>query len=48
LAKSAGARGVANHIEVSDAAKAKASGNLAAGRRRAQLKRGDSRSQAPN
>ncbi|MGO9097803.1 MAG: BON domain-containing protein [Bryobacteraceae bacterium] len=48
LAKSAGARQVANHIEVSDAAKEKASGNLAQGRRRAQLKRGDARSQAPN
>jgi len=46
LAKSAGARQVANHIEVSDAAKEKASGNLSEGRRRAQLKRGDARSES--
>jgi osmotically-inducible protein OsmY len=45
LAKSAGARQVVNHIEVSDAAKEKASNNLTEGRRRAQLKRGEARSE---
>lgn len=45
MAKSAGAVAVNNHIQVSDAAKAKAAGNLQTGRRRAQVKRGDPRSQ---
>jgi osmotically-inducible protein OsmY len=45
LAKSMGAKQVVNHIEVSEAARQKASGNLAHGRRRAQLKRGDARSE---
>lgn len=44
MAKSAGAVAVNNHIEVSDAAKEKAAGNLETGRRRAQVKRGDPRS----
>jgi len=43
LAKSAGATQVANQIQVSQAAKDRASANLAQGRRRAQLKR-DTRS----
>jgi len=46
LAKAAGAVAVNNHIQSSDAAKQKAAANLAAGRRRAQIKRGDARSQA--
>jgi len=46
LAKSAGAVAVNNHIQTSDAAKQKAAANLATGRRRAQIKRGDPRSQA--
>jgi len=37
---------VKNNIQVSDAAKAKAAGNLEAGRRRAQIKRGDARTEA--
>ena len=41
LAKSAGATQVVNHITVSQAAKDKASKNLASGRRRAQVKRGE-------
>jgi hypothetical protein len=44
MAKTAGAKAVVNHIKVSDAAKEKAAGNLDEGRRRAQLKRGDTRS----
>ncbi len=45
MAKSAGALAVNNHVEVSEAAKQKAAGNLEEGRRRVQVKRGDSRSQ---
>jgi len=45
MAKTAGAVAVNNHIQISDAAKAKAAGNLETGRRRAQVKRGDARSQ---
>lgn len=45
LAKAAGARKVLNHIEVSDAARQKATANLAQGRRRAQVKRGEPRSE---
>jgi hypothetical protein len=41
LAKAAGARRVVNRIEVSDAARRKASANLAQGRRRAQIKRSE-------
>lgn len=44
MAKSAGALAVNNHIQISDAAKQKAAANLATGRRRAQIKRGDARS----
>jgi BON domain len=44
LARTAGALAVNNHIELSDAAKAKAAGNLEQGRRRAQVKRGEPRS----
>jgi len=44
LAKSGGASAVSNHIEISEAAKEKAAENLASGRRRAQVKRGDARS----
>jgi hypothetical protein len=44
LAKAAGAVRVVNHIRPSDAARAKAASNLSAGRRRAQLKRGEVRS----
>jgi hypothetical protein len=46
LAKSGGALAVANHIQISDAAREKAAGNLESGRRRAQIKRGDPRSDA--
>jgi BON domain len=44
MAKTAGAIAVNNHIQVSDAAKKKAEDNLEKGRRRAQVKRGDARS----
>jgi hypothetical protein len=44
LAKSMGAVRVVNKIEISQAAREKASASLAKGRRRAQLKRGDKRS----
>jgi len=43
MAKAAGALAVNNRIQLSDAAKQKAAANLATGRRRAQIKRGDSR-----
>ena len=46
MAKAAGAVAVNNHIEISEAAKEKAAANLETGRRRAQVKRGDSRSDA--
>ena len=45
LAKSGGAVAVSNHIEVSDAAKEKAAENLETGRRRAQVTRGEPRSE---
>ncbi len=45
LAKAAGAREVVNKVEVSEAAKQRASANLAKGRRRAQVKRSEKRSQ---
>jgi BON domain-containing protein len=45
MAKTAGAKRVVNNIKVSDAAKQAAAGNLEEGRRRAQVKRGDARSQ---
>lgn len=44
MAKSAGAIAVNNHIQISEAAKEKAAANLEKGRRRAQIKRGDTRS----
>jgi hypothetical protein len=43
MAKAAGAKGVVNHIKVSDDAKQKASDNLDSGRRRAQVKRSEPR-----
>ena len=46
LAKSGGAVVVANHIQISEAAREKAAANLETGRRRAQIKRGDARSDA--
>jgi hypothetical protein len=46
LARTAGAVAVNNHIQISDAARAKAAGNLEKGRRRVQVERGDSRSDA--
>ncbi len=45
MAKSAGAKAVVNNIKVSDAAKEKAAENLDEGRRRAQVKRSDARSE---
>ncbi len=45
MAKTAGAKAVVNHIKVSDAAKQGATDNLESGRRRAQVKRGDPRTQ---
>jgi hypothetical protein len=46
LAKGAGAVAVANKIQISEAAREKAANNLESGRRRAQIKRGDARSEA--
>jgi hypothetical protein len=46
LAKTAGAVAVNNHVAISDAARQKAARNLAAGRRRVQVKRGEARSEA--
>ena len=43
MAKSAGAKKVVNHIQIGDAAKQKAAGNLEQGRRRAQIKRSEPR-----
>lgn len=43
MAKSAGAKAVVNNIKVTDEAKQKAAGNLASGRRRVQVKRGEPR-----
>jgi hypothetical protein len=45
MAKSAGARRVVNNIKISEPAKQKAADNLEQGRRRAQVKRSDPRSQ---
>jgi hypothetical protein len=45
MAKSAGAKRVVNNIQISDQAKEKAAGNLEQGRRRAQVKRSDPRSE---
>ena len=44
MSKTAGAAAVNNRVQVSDAAKAKAAGNLETGRRRVQVKRGEARS----
>jgi hypothetical protein len=44
LAKTGGALAVNNRVQTSDAAKKKAAANLDEGRRRAQVKRGDARS----
>jgi BON domain len=46
MCKTAGAAAVNNRVQVSDAAKQKAAGNLEQGRRRVQVKRGDARSEA--
>ncbi len=46
LAKTGGAAAVNNHIQISEAARQKASANLAKGRRRAQIKRGEARSES--
>lgn len=43
MAKSAGAQKVVNNIRIGDDAKQKAAGNLEQGRRRAQIKRSESR-----
>jgi osmotically-inducible protein OsmY len=45
MAKSAGAKAVVNQIQVSDAAKQSAAANLEQGRRRAQVKRSEPRTQ---
>jgi len=48
LAKAMGAKQVVNRIEVSEAARQRATANLATGRRRAQIKRGETpRSERP-
>jgi hypothetical protein len=44
MCKTAGAVAVNNRVQISDAARQKAAGNLEAGRRRVQVKRGDVRS----
>ena len=46
LARAEGAAEVVNNIEPSDQARQKAAANLTSGRRRAQIKRGDARSDA--
>lgn len=48
LAKAAGAVKVVNRIRISQAAREKAAANLAKGRRRAQIKRGEARSSRAN
>jgi hypothetical protein len=45
MAKTAGAKAVVNNIKVSDAAKQQAASNLDEGRRRAQVKRSEPRTQ---
>jgi hypothetical protein len=45
IAKSAGARAVNNRVQVSQAGRDRAAANLEKGRRRAQVKRGDARSE---
>jgi hypothetical protein len=46
MCKTAGAIAVNNHIQISDAARQKAAGNLEQGRRRVQVERGEPRSQS--
>jgi hypothetical protein len=46
LAKTGGATAVDNRIQISEAARQKAAGNLAKGRRRVQVQRGEPRSDA--
>ena len=46
IARTAGAVAVDNRIQVSDAARKKAAANLEKGRRRAQIKRGEARSES--
>jgi hypothetical protein len=46
LARAEGAADVVNNIEPSEQARQKAASNLTSGRRRAQIKRGDARSEA--
>jgi hypothetical protein len=45
MCKTAGAVAVNNRVKISEAARQKAAGNLEAGRRRVQVKRGDPRSE---
>jgi hypothetical protein len=45
MCRTAGAVVVDNRVQISDAAKLKAAGNLQEGRRRVQVKRGDARSE---
>jgi len=45
MCRTAGAVVVNNRVQISDAAKQKAAGNLEVGRRRAQIKRGDARTE---
>jgi len=45
MCKTAGAVAVQNRVQISDAAKAKAAGNLETGRRRVQVKREDARTE---
>ncbi len=47
MAKSAGAKKVVNKVEVNEAARLKASGNLTTGRRRVQVRRSEAASQTP-
>jgi hypothetical protein len=47
MAKSAGAKKVINKVEVNEAARLKASGNLTTGRRRVQVRRSEAGSQTP-
>jgi hypothetical protein len=46
LAKTGGAVAVNNHIQISDAARQRAVGNLEKGRRRLQVQRGEPRTEA--
>ena len=45
MSKTAGAVAVNNRVQISEAARQKAAGNLEQGRRRVQVKRGDARSE---